>query len=73
MVKMQTETIKKIQVDTQRMNDGHIRTKTAMLFESGRWYATSIWGFDQRFEKFAIGDQILATIAGESILQVQEA
>ena len=73
MAKKQTETIKQIQVDTQRLKDGHIKTKTALLFESGMRYATSILGFDQRFDKFAIGDKVLVTIDGSNVLQVQEA
>lgn len=74
MAKKQEEIIKQIDVDTHWMNGGHIRTKTSILFESGRRYATSILGFDQRFEKFSIGEKVLVIIAGDNnILQVQKA
>lgn len=72
MAKEQKETIKKISVNTRRVNGGYVWTKTTIRFESGKRYATSIQGFDRRFEKFAIGDKVLATIAGDTILQVQK-
>ena len=73
MAKKYTEIIRQIKVDTCLVKGGHIWTKTAILFESGKRYATSIIGVDQRVEKFDAGDEVLVTAAGDNVLQVQKA
>ena len=73
MARQQKEVIKRIGVETCRISDGHIKTKITVLFESGKRYATSILGFDERFEKFSIGEEVLTKRIGDSVLDMQKA
>lgn len=72
MAKKQVEDIKKIRVEPHWVDGGHTWTKTVMLFESGKLYTTSILEIDRRFDKFTIGDKVLVTIAGDTVLQVKK-
>jgi len=71
--KRTVEVIRSIGMDTCRLNDGKIKSKATLIFESGLQYAESYFGFGDKFEGFCVGDKVFATMGGRTVVQVQKA
>ncbi len=65
------EYIKKIDVETQREQDGIITTKISMFFATGRKFIKIFMGgLDHPYETFGNGDRVWATLVGDEIVEV---
>lgn len=62
--------IRSINMDSARMDDGKIQTKITLTFKGGQQYAESSQGLKGRFEGLCVGDKVLTTTIGETIIQV---